>query len=68
MNPKITVALLAFAGTFVSALGVAKVVPSAMTTMSWVDTLYSVGLQGVVMALASLTVTTDTGRKLLRLR
>jgi hypothetical protein len=67
MNPKRTVALLTFAGTFVSALVSAKVVPSAMTTMTWIDTFYTVGLQAMFMALGTLVVQTEPVRRTLRL-
>lgn len=68
MTPKLTVALLTFAGTLVSSLVSAKIVPSAMTTMTWVDTFYTVGLQAALMALGTLVVATDPVRRTLRLR
>lgn len=68
MNAKLIIALLTFAATFISALVSAQVVPSAMTKMAWVDTLYTVGLQSLLMGLGTFVVTAEPVQKVLGLR
>jgi hypothetical protein len=42
------------AGTFVTSLSVAAVLPSQMTPTSWMDLLWTAGLQAVVMGLGAI--------------
>ncbi len=65
MNPKLTNTLLAFVGTFLSALVAAKIVPSAMTTMTWIDTCWTVGLQSAFVAVGTYMTQTAPVQRLM---